>query len=253
MNSSDIDYAPVILTFKQLKQWWVIAAGMILGALIGWTISLVISPVYEASFKVTTNINLAANPEVNEIMMDKSINHVGDLAYQPDLVAQVIKAESAQGINLSQEEFIAISSVERKATATVLKVRWKDPITAAQIANTWGRLFFTSLQNGYTHAVVAEDLSVYQEELKSCLSEQNRCGFEKEQLDDEIAANAEKIAAETNLSLGLYPGLSVSSYQEAEISASPLRHARGSSIAAGTVIGFIASLIFTEWLFSRKK
>lgn len=253
MNSSDIDYAPVIFSIKQIKKWWVIAAAMILGALIGLGISFLIPQVYEASFEIAANVNLTANPEVDEIMMDKSIIHVGELAYQSDLIAQVLQKEADQGIQLSSEEFSAISSIDRKATLTVLKIRWNDPVIAAQIANTWGTYLYQSLQDGYVHAVTARDLTAYQQKLENCIAEVNYCGFEKDRLDDEISANAEKIAAETNLSLGLYPGLSISGYREADIPAAPLRHSRGSLIAAGTAIGFLAALIFTEWFYLQKK
>lgn len=260
MNASDFDYAPALVSFKQYRQWWIVAAAMILGALIGLGLSYLFPPVYEAVFKVTTNTKLTVDPNITEIMVNNSLFHVGELVYQPDVLNQVIIEEKKQGINLTLTDLHRISSVERQITSTMLKIQWGDPETAAQIANTWGKLFYSSLQAGYQQAILADELSQAQTILKNCLAGTQtasgapaNCGSSKTELDAAIAQNAEKIAQAELGSLGLYRELNVSEYQEAPVPSAPVRGQRGWMIAAGAGIGFILALLIVEFLNSPKK
>ncbi|HBG73904.1 MAG: hypothetical protein A2X25_03265 [Chloroflexi bacterium GWB2_49_20] len=232
---------------------------MICGAIIGFTISQFIPPVFEAVFKLSTNVDFNKDPDITELMMDNSILHIGELAFQPVVLAQVIAEEKVRGINLTVDDFIGRSSVERRATTTLLKVRWNDPEIASQIANTWGIIFFKSLQDAYAQTIIAEDLSKYQSTLENCLlvtressTSKPYCGFEIDKLNDEIAENANRIAQAKNLSLGLYPELYVSAYQLSDIPGVPLFYNRGFLIIAGAFIGFLTALLLTELIFFRK-
>lgn len=260
MKETDFDFHSAIISGKPGRLWWIIAAAMILGALIGLGLSYLFSPVYEAVFKVTTNVKLSGDPNITEFMMDNSILHVGELAYATPVVTEVIEEEKKQGIDLTPEELHRISSVERQSTSTLLKVQWSDAQTAAQIANTWGKIFYASLQEGFKQAVLADELSQYQVTLQQCLAgaqaataSPSTCGFSKTELDAEIAQNAEKISQAESQSLGLYRELNVSDYQEASVQIAPIRYERGWLIAAGTAIGFVAGLLIIEIIISSKK
>jgi len=260
MNASDFDYHPALVSFKQYRQWWIVAAAMILGALIGLGLSYLFPPVYEAVFKVTTNTRLTVDPNITEIMVNNSLLHVGELVYQPDVLNQVINEEKKQGINLTLNDLHRISSVERQITSTLLKIHWGDPQTAAQIANTWGKIFYSALQAGYQQAILADELSQVQTILKNCLAgtpvaadAQQPCGSSKSELEAAIAQNTEKIAKAELGSLGLYRELNVSEYQEAPIPTAPVRGERGWMIAGGAGIGFILALLVIEILNSPKK
>src|SRR5512133_1677598 len=109
MNASDFDYQPALVSSKLFRQWWIVAASMILGALIGLGLSYLFPPVYEAVFKVTTNTRLTVDPNINEIMVNNSLFHVGELVYQPDVLNQVIEDEKKQGINLTITDLHRIS------------------------------------------------------------------------------------------------------------------------------------------------
>ena len=260
MNASDFDYSPALVSFRQYRQWWIVAASMILGALIGLGLSYLFPPVYEAVFKVTTNTRLTVDPNITEIMVNDSLLHVGELVYQPDVLNQVIVEEKKQGIDLTVTDLHRISSVERQITSTLLKIQWGDPKTAAQIANTWGRYYFSALQAGFQQAVLADELTQAQTILKNCLAgtpspsgAQTSCGSSKSELDAAIAQNAEKIAQAELGSLGLYRELNVSEYQEAPVPTAPVRGQRGWMIAGGAGIGFILALLIIELLNSPKK
>lgn len=260
MTESELDYQPSFASRRAAKQWWIIAGCIFLGALIGYGVSFLFPAVYEANFKVTSNVRLTGDPNISEFMVDNALLHVGELVYQQPLMEQVISAEKAQGINLTVPELKQISTVERQITTTILKVRWTDAAAAAQIANTWGKLFYASLVEGARQAVIAEELTQSQKLLQDCLvgiqtpsPDEVKCSLSKDALQQEIAQNADKIAAAETASLGLYRELRVNSYEEAGIPASPVRQERGWLISAGAGIGFVAGLFLTEIFLSPSR
>ena len=259
-KSSDADYHPAFLTGKPVGQWWIIAAAMILGALIGLGASYLLRPVYQAAFTVTTSVKLADNPEINEFMVDSAIFHIGDLAISQNVIDKVIEAEKNQGLDLTQADLIRISTIERQVTSTYIKIEWNDPQTAAQIANTWGTIFYSALQEGSRQAVIADELTKTQTILQNCLAGiapvppiADSCTASKSDLQTLLDQNADKIATAKNLSLGLYPQLTVDAYQEAVVPSSPVLRTRGWLVTAGTAIGLILALIFIEVIDSPNK
>lgn len=260
MSGDEMDSFPRITSQAPGKQWWIIAGCIFLGTLIGLGLSFLFPPVYEATFAVTANFELTGDPNINEFLVDNALMHVGELVYASPLLDQVVSEEKNQGIELSTAKLKEISSVEREVSITFLKIRWSDPVTAAQLANTWGRLFYASLQEGARQAVIAAELSQTQTMLKSCLAEIQtpspdavKCSLSADELKSEIEQNTEKIAAAEAASLGLYRELRINSYQEAEVPTAPIRQERGSLIAAGAGLGFIAALFLTEVFHQQRK
>ncbi len=248
-----MDYTPHITSSQPGKQWWIIAAFIFIGALIGYGLSFIFPPIYEATFTVTSNVKLTDDPKITEFMVDNALLHVGELVYQQSLMDQVIAIEKTNGINLTVSDLKSISTVERKITSTYLKVRWTDSAIAAQLANTWGNLFYASLVEGARQAVIAEELTKMQTLLESCLvgiqtpsPNSTPCTLSQNEIQTQIEQNNQKIAAAESASLGLYRQLRVNSYEEASVPTSPIRRERDWLIAAGAGIGFIVSLILTE-------
>ena len=193
-------------------------------------------------------------------MVDNALLHVGELVYQQPLLDRVIEAEKSQGLVLTSELLRKNSSVERQITTTYLKVRWTDAQTAAQLANTWGMLFYDFLQQGAKQSVIASELKQTQEVLQNCLAAIQTpapstpvCNRSKEELEAELAGIADRIANAESLSLGLYSELRVNSYEKATVPASPIRQERGWLIAAGAGIGLVAGVLATELFYSTRR
>jgi len=255
----DPDFHPALFSGGLFRQWWILAAAMILGGLTGLGASYLFPPVYQATFTVTTNVQLSDIPDLPEILVDNSLLHVGELVYDQNVLNSVVEAEKNQGISLSQSDLRRISSVERQITNTYIKVEWNDPHTANQIANTWGNIYYAALKEGARQAAIADELTKTQTILQDCLAgvepasaTQPLCGFSKSELEAQIAQAADQIATAQNLSLGLYSRLSVDGYEEAAIPTSPIRSERGWLIGAGTAIGFIFALIAIEVIFTPR-
>jgi uncharacterized protein involved in exopolysaccharide biosynthesis len=260
MTNIDLNVHPQLLSEQPGRQWWIIAICLLVGGLIGFGLSFLFPPVYEAAFKVTANVQLTDNPEITEIMVDNALMHVGELVYLQPLLDRVIEAEKSQGLRLTPADLRKNSSVERQITTTYLKVRWTDAQTAAQLANTWGMLFYESLQEGAKQAVIADELKQTREVLQNCLAGIQtsslpipECNRSKVELETELASLAGRIANAESLSLGLYHGLMVNGYEKATIPDHPVRQERGWLIAAGAGIGLVAGVLTTEIFYSSRK
>lgn len=254
------DYHPAILHPRQLREWWVLPVFMVFGGLIGLVFSLFLSPVYEAVFTVTTNFEISPTKEITEIMLDGAINHVGELVFHPEVLTDLMEAEKEHGNLLSLEKLRQITTVERRLTSTLIKVKWEDPIIAARIANTWGEIFFQLLEKGYEQALIVDNLSAYQSTMETCLLEDSEgspsgsfCGLDEVALQAEIERISLIIAEASFKSLGLSTNLNVSQYTPAEVPQRPLYYSRGSLILAGAAIGFLVAVLFLETKYAPKK
>jgi hypothetical protein len=259
LSDNTLDIKPGLFERSFLKNWWVIVLGMVVGGLLGLVISSSLRPIYESNFIIISDVRISKSEDITEIMLDAAINHVGDLAYNPVVVERLEDAMTRQGVMLTFEMLIDSSSIERRLNATHLKVRWKDPNIAMQIANTWGLILYDILQDGYKQALIADDLTSYQATLETCLKDEDStgcgtyCGLTKEALQAEITRLGNDIAIARNLSLGLYPELTVSQYKEADLAEKPAFYEQRSLILAGMGIGFLLSLLLLEvWLPKRK-
>lgn len=259
MSNDNLYIKPVILQRSFLRNWWILALGLIIGGLVGLVISFSLPPVFEATFIVVTDVRIDDTKEITEVMLDAAINHVGDIAYNPVLVERLVDALNKQGVMVDFETIIDITSIERRLNSTHLKARWRDPESAVKIANTWGLILFDMLQQGYKQAVIADDLTAYQATLEGCLLEEDisgcgtYCGLSKEDLEGEITRLSIEIADRRNESLGLYSELTVSDYQEADLPEKPNYYEQRSLILAGMGIGCLLALLFLEvWLPNRK-
>ena len=260
MTESDLNYVPRLSIHRPGSQWWIIAGCIFLGGLIGYGLSFLFPAVYEATFKVTSNVILTDNPEITEFMVDNVLLHVGELANQQPLLEKVVSDEKIQALDLTPAKLKEISSVERQISTTLLKVRWADAETAAQIANTWGKHFYAMLEEGARQAVIAEELTKMQTLLENCLAGIQTpsaggviCSLSEAELKDQITQNTDRIAAAETASLGLYRQLRVNSYEEAMVPTAPIRRERGWLIAAGAGIGFVTGLLLTEIFLSGSR
>jgi len=259
LSDDILNIKPVIFQRSFLKNWWVIALGMIIGGLVGLVVSFSLPPIYEAKFIIVTNVRIDDTKEITEVMLDAAINHVGDLAYNPVIMERLVDSMNKQGVSLTFDKIIDNTSTERRLNATHLKVRWRDPNISKQIANTWGLILYDMLQDGYKQSVIADDLTAYQDTLETCLLNETTsacgtyCGLSKEELQKEITRLGLEIATARNESLGLYSELTVSQYQEADYPEKPTFYEQHSLILAGMGIGFLLSLLLLEvWLPNRK-
>jgi len=235
---------------KGSHDWLAIVVFMLIGALLGYGVSFLKQPIYEATALVTTNIALNEEGSVDEFMLDAQINHIGDLYYNSDVIQKLIEREAGKGLNLDLETLKSMASIERRMLSTLVKIRHTDPKIAAQIASDWAEILFNKLQEAYPYAVELTTAKNTLFLLENCANppegvEPNAfCeSMTKEDYDKALAKAKEIILKNSQQSLGLSEYLNVVQWQAAEVPARALVYHRGSMVFAGSVIGLLIAFM----------
>lgn len=233
---------------------------MLIGALSGLMLSYLIPPVYEAVSIITTNMEITPTGTVNELMYDSQINYISHLAYHLPVLEELFYLEAEKGHYLNNTEFVhEDTSVERELMNTVIKYRHTDPVIAARVVTTWGKLLYDALIKAYPHGVLVSEAKSQLDRIDSCVNCENTtlttfCANLTEEDITRINEEAKQIIlVETELSLGLTREINISSYQPAFVPEKPLRFTRGSLILSGNFIGLLLAIMFNEFIPNRRK
>ena len=251
--SGKSDFKPRILRAKA-NEWLGVAGIMLIGALIGFSLSIFLAPKYEAIARLTTNLEVVTDTNVTEIMVDAQIDIVGTLVFHPDVVERVQKSLSDQGKTYTATELIKKTKIERQLMSTMIKVRDTDPEVAALIATTWAEKTYERLNEAYPHALALSEAKASQAMLTGCLDDPLKqalpfCqSLTLEQANQLLSETESVILRESPLSLGLTGELNVSQYQPAAIPDRPIAFQRSTLILAGALAGLVLALILGELL-----
>lgn len=251
--------------FKVKSDWIVLFTLIIVGAFLGYMISLFKPPVYEATASVTANIELNVDGSINEFMLDSQINHIGELFYSPKVIQKLIENEAKKGLSLDLETLKQIATIERRLLNTLVKIRHTDANIAAQIASDWVEILYNTLEDAYPIALESSTAKQTLFLLEKCagLNEDHKnkktpspnldtfCeSMTKEQYDLALTAAKESILMNTNGSMGLSQYLNLSHFQFAETPSKPISFHHGSMAFSGSVLGLLSAIIV---LLLRKK
>lgn len=231
-----------------------IAAIMLLGALVGLILSLFLPPKYEATAKLTTNLEIVTGTNVTEIMVDSQVDLIGTLVFHQDVINQVIKSLDEEGLSYTANELTQKTQIERQLMSTLIKVRDIDPKVASLIATTWAEKAYERLSEAYPHGLALSEAKASQAMLTGCLvdtSKQNLpfCQALTPEKAEQLRSEAESvILQESPLSLGLTGELNISQYQPAPIPERPVAFQQSILILAGAVVGLVIALLLGELL-----
>lgn len=252
-SSGKTEFSPKIFHTKP-TDWLGVAGIMLLGAIIGFVISIMLPPKYEAASRLTTNLEVVTGTNVTEIMVDAQVDIVGTLVFHPDVVEGVRKALSDEGVTYTATELTRKTKIERQLMSTLIKVRDTDPELAALIATTWAEEAFGRLNEAYPHALALSEAKATQTMLTGCLDDATKldlpfCQTLTAENTDEILSETESIILrESPLSLGLTGEINVSQYQPAPIPEKPVAFNRSTLILAGAMAGLVLALFLGEML-----
>jgi len=135
-------------TFNQLlRRWWVILILAVVGSLVGFGVSMMLKPLYQAEAIINASI------DYTEINFENMVDRYGDplvfTQYDEDLALQVVKRmvlikssaayEFALTLDpdLTQAEFDKNYLIERYHAHWYLRYRHEDPEVAQAIVNYW--------------------------------------------------------------------------------------------------------------------
>lgn len=251
-TKTESDFHPRLLRPFRKIPWAALVGAMLIGAILGFTVSLVVPPVYEAKSVVTTNMELVPDTNITEIMVDAEIDMVGTLVYHPDIIQALIQSEKEQGNTLTLEDLKHNGGFERQLMSTIIKYRSTNPETAAHVASEWARVTYERLSSAYPYALAVSAAKAQLTEIESCLNDATKqslpfCQSLTAESASALREEANQVITKNSpLTLGLTSALNVSQYQPAAIPSEPLWYHRGYLMLAGLALGFVFGVIWIE-------
>jgi hypothetical protein len=234
-----------------LRGWiWVVLFGA-LGAVIGFSISLILPPTYEAAASILVNIDYGRTEPLELVVEDRILDRVWYLIISEETYLQTIEK-----LNASKGNFDAWASVEALRENTRLDARlskWEligvhsNPEIAVLIANTWQEVVLDRLDEAMEHAWRAQtlqgatfDVACVEMLIAEKLDDIMSCVIVKPEVDPGILT---ELREEITKSHGLLPNIHYEFFQNASTPESPVLWPRGILIFSGSMIGFILSLL----------
>ncbi len=251
MNKKDQPSFDLLDLIREVSsRWLLMAALMILGGVGGLLVSQWRPAVYESNAAFGVTIDYTQTGALSDVQEDQAMRGVGSVLLSDALIEETLQQLNDQdGSDLGEEEFRSNAFADRGDFRWVIRYRDSDPDRAFRIANIWAESAQAQLNEDLAHAQTAESLLRMLDDLQGCLQSGgagvpgNFCGFgDADSLLKEIAQLSGKIQQEKQSSQGLFYALSVNLVEDAELSASPVRHQTAILVLAGALCGFIFGL-----------
>ncbi|MEJ2571955.1 MAG: hypothetical protein P8Y98_15580 [Anaerolineales bacterium] len=249
---------------RLIRKWPILLAFGLLGAFIGFGVSDVRKPRYEAGAKMGINIQYGVIEPLELVVEDRAQNRVADVILADstlqqilDNVSQTVRQE--QGWN-DPADLRRSLRLDRGLSSWGLVVRNQDPVLAAEISNLWLDISLSELERAQDHAWQAValmgdepfHLECDQYLLTSEPSESYawRCDLDPITLDSQALSG--ELRTEIDLSRGILPVFSFDALNAAQVPQTPVLYSRGVMLLSGACIGLFVGLWFLL-VFPRKR
>ncbi|MGA9398190.1 MAG: hypothetical protein WBV22_08015 [Anaerolineaceae bacterium] len=149
------EFSPKDQIIRSLRLWWVLILTIIAGGLIGYTISRLRPPVYEAKATLYTFIKFQdiRDIQLSQYDEDMIINSVGSMILSNDVIGTVLTQAAEDSLSFDYKSFMRQMSVYRKLSDFELFFRDSDPVRAQKMANLWAndtvQIFNRMQRDGY--------------------------------------------------------------------------------------------------------
>jgi len=260
-------------TFERaLRRWWMIALCMVAGGLIGWGLSFLLHPVYEAraTYLVAFDAEQLAHlkglksaDDLDFIEINPYYSAAEEVFYEMATRKALVEQAQVQGIDLNLSEFSQSKFyVDRQVNRWIIEVRHPDPGEAAWLADTWLAIADARLRDAQSHGIAAEALRVKTDAVQACFarlefSAANRCAGTDFSTPDEFQAwlknSMSELQSETDLSRGVSPLLSFTIQRQALRPDQPVLYVRSQLALVGALLGLILGTLLVQLLPERHR
>ena len=253
MLNRDFDLQEILR--RILAGWYWITLFAVLGGTIGFLISLVKAPQFQAIAMMDIGYDFSRMIPLNENYRRLSYFRIRDLILADDTLRGAVDLLDEDNYFRSIDDLSELRSHLHLADYNdhwEFSVLWEEPADAAAFANAWSesaiseleRALFhswrvTQLQSDFYDLGCIFDAEVYDGEPAGVWI----CQHEDEVLNPDRLV--EELEEEVQLSRGILPALSFSILAEAALPEAPILWDRGTLIIASTFIGLFVGVIFS--------
>lgn len=253
-----------------LGRWWLIVVLMTLGGLVGSVFSFFRPPLYEAKAILMTPIesDCPCGSYYQRYRQEQLLSAVGAVLNSSEVLDSIATAARAHGYLVEITQLRDAMALEGKFYKWELRVKDRDPLRAAALANLWAEAAYTKLIEARTHAMKAEQIQAQIESWRACLPgyapptpmaeqettflfawDENCALYSVEEIQKFIDDLSATLLNEQCQSQGLFLPITFSFAEKATVPERPSVYERGKLIFAGAAIGFVLSL----WLMNIGK
>ena len=232
-------------------RWYILAAGMILGGLLGWGAAMLKAPVYEANAVFTVTIDYTQTGALSDIEEDQAMRGVGDIIFSEEVIDATLERLESEGLTLSKDEFYDDAIFDREEFRWAIRYRDADPQLAYQVLHAWEATSDEILQDSLVHARLGASYQEILTGLTTCLERGTlmeaggeRCSLEN--LDDILSRTnqvSELITKELAQSRGLFSALTVVLSDPVTVPTLPTRFQTNVLVFSGMFSGLLLAII----------
>jgi hypothetical protein len=244
-------FSPREILIRAYRDWWLLLSFMLLGALVGWIIFTVRTPVYQAEGEISIGIDFTHTGTLSDVEEDQLIGIVGDVISSPLVLQSVVEKAGGEGINVNLDTFKTNSFSDRRQYKWVMGVRDQDPQVARRLATLWTQTAYNVLIDAHFHSIQASSLQRYLDSLESCLQRAastvpfyGRCSRSNlENILEELGSVGAIVVKEIRDSHGILSPTTISLASLPKTPTTPIYNARGGLILSGALTGFILGVV----------
>jgi hypothetical protein len=234
------------------SRWYILAAGMVIGGLLGWGATLFKPPLYEADAVFTVTIDYTQTGALSDAEEDQAMRGVGDIIFSDEVISDTLSRLQAEGLTLSKDEFYDDAIFDREEFQWAIRYRDVDPQLAYQVLHAWEVSANEIVQDSLVHARQGAAYKEVLAGLTACLqrgttleASEERCSIDNL---DTILAEIEQVSGlvtdELDQSRGLFSALTVVLSNPAEVPTQAVRYQTNVLTLSGSFIGWLLAIVF---------
>lgn len=245
------DFSTKHLFSRIIHYWWILAALMILGGLIGFLATLLFKPVYESTAAVSTTLDYAVLGKVDDWEEDQVYSAIGDIITSTDVKDEVLALALADGVELTGPQIDKYFSADRQDTRWVMRVRADSAKIARKLNMYWSTAVMDALTQLKTDSETTLVMQQYLFSLADCFEQSvaiepvaMSCDIQDiDELRAEMAKTSEQTKDMTNRSAFVLTHTSFALTTEPTLPTDSVLYTRNLMVLCGALIGLFLGLI----------
>lgn len=230
---------------KNLKLWWILVIGGVIGALIGLAINKIfIKPLFTAESSISAVINFDQVGHLTQYEQDQFIGHIMTFLQSKEVIEGTINLIRSEELSIDFQEFTSACQLERNLDEIVFRCNHNSPTLAKTYVDRWKEIGLNLLLEALTHAQKYNALLEKQNQIDKCL-QLSAFSYNSVHYCDLRIESYDLLSSETKkefeLSKGIFAGISILNGSPSSVPDRPVRNNTNLMVLSGALFGLIIS------------